>query len=127
MTVAVGLPFFVVSTTAPLLQRWFSGTGHPAAVDPYFLYGASNVGSMVALLGYPIVVEPNLRFARQGQFWAVGYGVFVVLILACAVTVWRAPRGVRETDDDGGDAAARIARAWADGRDGSAWRSCRRA
>ncbi|MEJ7640038.1 MAG: fused MFS/spermidine synthase [Singulisphaera sp.] len=105
LTVAVGLPFFVVSTTAPLLQRWFSGTGHPAAVDPYFLYGASNIGSMVALLGYPIVVEPNLRFARQSQFWAVGYGVFVVLILACAVTVWRAPRGVRETADDGDDAA----------------------
>ena len=105
LTVAVGLPFFVVSTTAPLLQRWFAGTGHPAAVDPYFLYGASNVGSMVALMGYPIVVEPNLRFARQGQFWAVGYGVFVVLILACAAIVWRAPRGVREIADDGGDAA----------------------
>jgi len=67
LTVAVGLPFFVVSTTAPLLQRWFSGTGHPAAVDPYFLYGASNIGSMVALLGYPIVVEPNLRFARRAN------------------------------------------------------------
>jgi len=105
LTVAVGLPFFVVSTTAPLLQRWFSGTGHPAAVDPYFLYGASNIGSMVALLGYPIVVEPNLRFARQSQFWAVGYGVFVVLILACAVALWRAPRGVQEADDDGDDAA----------------------
>ena len=105
LPVAVGLPFFVVSTTAPLLQRWFAGTGHPAAVDPYFLYGASNVGSMVALMAYPLVVEPNLRFARQSQFWAVGYGAFVVLILACAAAVWRAPRGVREADDEGGDAA----------------------
>ena len=60
----VGLPFAVVSTTAPLLQRWFSRTGHPAAGDPYFLYGASNLGSMLALLGYPLVVEPNLRLAR---------------------------------------------------------------
>ena len=95
----VGLPFAVVSTTAPLLQRWFSRTGHAAAGDPYFLYGASNLGSMLALLGYPLVVEPNLRLARQSQVWAVGYGALVVLVLACAAVVWHAvpgrPRGVR--------------------------------
>ena len=53
LSVSVGLPFFVVSATAPLLQQWFSRTGHPAARDPYFLYAASNLGSMLALLGYP--------------------------------------------------------------------------
>ncbi|HMC89108.1 MAG TPA: hypothetical protein VKI17_06155, partial [Gemmataceae bacterium] len=47
--VAAGLPFFVVAASAPLLQKWFASTGHPAAADPYFLYGASNLGSMLAL------------------------------------------------------------------------------
>jgi hypothetical protein len=87
----VGLPFFLVSTTAPLLQRWFSTTDHPAAADPYFLYGASNLGSMVALLGYPLVVEPNLRLGRQADIWSAGYVLLIVLILACAAFVWRAP------------------------------------
>src|SRR6266404_3319546 len=50
----VGLPFFVVATSAPLLQRWFASTGHPAAKDPYFLYSASNLGSLLALLSYPL-------------------------------------------------------------------------
>lgn len=54
LLVSVGLPFFVVSTTAPLLQKWFSTTDHPTAKDPYFLYGTSNLGSLVALLGYPL-------------------------------------------------------------------------
>src|SRR5262249_34356348 len=50
---SVGLPFFAVATTAPLLQMWFAETGHPSGNDPYFLYGASNFGSMLALVGYP--------------------------------------------------------------------------
>ena len=58
---SVGLPFVVVATSAPLLQRWFSTTGHRTAHDPYFLYGASNLGSMVALVGYPVLVEPYLE------------------------------------------------------------------
>src|SRR6202048_3079680 len=61
LIIMVGLPFFMVSTTAPLLQKWFFHTGHPAAKDPYFLYGASNFGSMLGLALYPTVVEPWLR------------------------------------------------------------------
>jgi hypothetical protein len=95
----VGPPFAVVSATAPLLQRWFSRTGHHTAGDPYFLYGASNVGSMLALLGYPLVVEPKLRLARQSEVWAVGYGVLVVLILACAAVVWRTSQAFPESSD----------------------------
>src|SRR5262245_46099855 len=53
LVLTIGLPFFVVSTSGPLLQRWFAATGHPRAADPYFLYAASNLGSMLALLGYP--------------------------------------------------------------------------
>ncbi|MBV9199624.1 MAG: hypothetical protein JOY83_07800, partial [Alphaproteobacteria bacterium] len=75
LVVSVGLPFFVVSASAPLLQVWFGGTTHPAARDPYFLYGASNLGSMLALLGYPAFVEPFLSLTRQRIDWAISYGV----------------------------------------------------
>ena len=89
LVVAVGLPFFVVSATAPLLQRWLAGTDHPAARDPYFLYRASNLGSVVGLLAYPLAAEPTLRLGQQGVVWAVGYAGLVVLVGACAVVVWR--------------------------------------
>jgi hypothetical protein len=91
LTASVGLPFFVVSATAPLLQRWFSHTGHAAARDPYFLYGASNLGSMTALLSYPFLVEAHLRLAEQARVWALGYVLLVGLIAGCAVLLWRAP------------------------------------
>ena len=94
LIVAVGLPFFVVSATSPLLQAWFAHTGHPRAGDPYFLYAASNVGSMLALLGYPMVAEPHVRLAEQSRLWAGGYALLVVLMLGCAVMVWRS-RGTR--------------------------------
>jgi hypothetical protein len=60
LLVSVGLPFFLLATSGPLLQKWFADTGHPAAADPYFLYAASNLGSLLALFGYPILVEPFL-------------------------------------------------------------------
>src|SRR5262249_14862862 len=88
LTLVVGLPFFVVSTTAPLLQRWFAYTGHPAGKDPYFLYGASNLGSMLALLAYPFFVEPGLILHAQAWTWAVGYFGLVVLLAVCAKFVW---------------------------------------
>src|SRR3989442_351824 len=91
LAVAVGLPFFVVSTTSPLLQRWFAGTGHPSAGDPYFLYAASNLGSMLGLLGYPILLEPHLRLAQQTRLWAGGYLLLLMFTLACAALMWRAP------------------------------------
>jgi hypothetical protein len=89
LTGAVGLPFFAVSTTAPLLQRWFTKTGHPAAADPYFLYAASNVGSFLALLSYPLIVERLVPLTGQARWWAIGYGVFVVLVLASALGMLR--------------------------------------
>ena len=57
-TVAIGLPFLAVSANAPLLQAWFARTGHPHGHDPYFLYAASNLGSLIALLAYPFMLEP---------------------------------------------------------------------
>lgn len=91
LVTTVGLPFFVVAATAPLLQGWFSRTGHPSAADPYFLYAASNLGSMLALLAYPLLMEPNLRLAQQSALWAAGDGVLVLLTMSCAVAVWRSP------------------------------------
>ena len=101
--VSVGIPFFAVSTNAPLLQRWFSHTRHPAASDPYFLYGASNVGSILALLGYPVVVEPLLRLDQQSLAWALGYGLLFVLLIASGLLLWRtgAPRAAATLPPEG--------------------------
>src|SRR5881227_213175 len=96
LLLSVGLPFFVVSASAPLLQKWFAGTGHPAAEDPYFLYGASNLGSMLALFGYPLLVEPRLTLADQRLLWQVGYGVLVLLMAVCAVCLWRSPATIAD-------------------------------
>jgi hypothetical protein len=65
LATTVGPPFFAISATAPLLQRWFSRTDHPDAGDPYFLYAASNAGSLLALLAYPLIVEPTLKPCRN--------------------------------------------------------------
>jgi hypothetical protein len=88
---SVGLPLFAVSTTAPVLQKWFAGTEHPAAGDPYFLYAASNGGSLLALAAYPTVVEPLLTLTDQGRVWCAGYGLLVILTGACAVLLWHSP------------------------------------
>ena len=86
---ALGGPFLVVSATAPLLQKWFSHTRHSSASDPYFLYAASNAGSMVALLAYPLFVEPSLTLPSQSQGWMAGYLVLAALIVACGACVLR--------------------------------------
>jgi hypothetical protein len=91
---SIALPFFVLSTTGPLLQRWFAETDHPDAASPYFLYSASNAGSLLALAMYPFVVEPRLRLAEQRMAWSAGYAVVIVLIGACAWIVGRS-RGMR--------------------------------
>jgi hypothetical protein len=89
LLVIVGLPFFVVSTTAPLLQKWFSATGHPAASDPYFLYGASNLGSMLGLLFYPTIIEPNLVLRNQALLFTAGFALLVVTVYMCIGLVWK--------------------------------------
>ena len=99
LSVSVGLPFLAVSATAPLLQQWFTRTGHPSALDPYFLYAASNLGSMLALLGYPTLVEPRLHlqgasWLSQTRLWSVGYAGLVVLVGVCALTLARKPVAV---------------------------------
>ncbi|MFA6560943.1 MAG: fused MFS/spermidine synthase [Verrucomicrobiia bacterium] len=87
----VGLPLLAVSTTAPLLQKWFSQTRHRQAHDAYFLYAASNAGSMAGLFGYLALVEPNLRLWTQSRWWSAGYALLLALTTSCAWVLWRSP------------------------------------
>jgi hypothetical protein len=89
LAMIVGLPFFVVSTSAPLLQRWFSFSGHRTADDPYFLYGASNFGSLLSLLMYPFFVEPYFYLQQQSAAWIFGYAVLLALCFLSASLVWK--------------------------------------
>jgi hypothetical protein len=95
LAVAVGAPFFVVTTTSPLLQRWLATSGHAAGRDPYFLYAAGNVGSLIALLAYPFVVEPRLTLDQQARLWSIGYVLFAVLCLGCLVVARRGGRSAQ--------------------------------
>lgn len=88
LAVAVGTPFFVLSSSGPMLQRWFAVSGHDQADDPYFLYAASNAGSLIGLLAYPLLLEPMLRLGTQSRMWSIGYLGFAALTLACASTLW---------------------------------------
>jgi hypothetical protein len=87
MAVRVGLPFLVISTMAPLLQRWYATLPVPSSSDPYFLYAASNLGSMLSLLAYPFVLEPAWGVRVQTLIWSVGYVVLVALTAACVFVV----------------------------------------
>ncbi len=89
LSISIGLPLFVVSTTAPLMQKWFSNTSHSSAHDPYFLYVASNIGSMLGLLSYPFLLEPNLKLIEQCKLWGMGYITLIVLIFFCALILLR--------------------------------------
>lgn len=96
----IGLPFFVLSTSASVLQHWFSRTDHESASDPYFLYAASNFGSFVALAAYPTIVEPLLSVRDQSRLWAAAYALFVALVAVCATVTWRSGAGAQRSADD---------------------------
>jgi SAM-dependent methyltransferase len=81
-TASIGLPFIAVSANAPLLQAWFARSGHPNARDPYFMYAASNLGSLIALLGYPFFLEPLFGLSQLTHLWAYAYGLLVAAIAA---------------------------------------------
>jgi hypothetical protein len=91
VAIAVGVPFFVLSTTSPLLQRWFAASGHTSGRDPYFLYAASNAGSLLGLLAYPLLLEPRLTLDHQQWVFAGGVLGYVALVFACALTIIRRP------------------------------------
>ncbi len=89
LSIAVGLPFLILSASAPLFQNWFSLSGARRARDPYFLYAASNFGSLVGILGFPLIVEPRVALARQAWLWTGGYVVLILLVAAGSALVWR--------------------------------------
>ncbi len=82
MALSVGLPFFVLSASSPLIQSWFSRAGYK---DPYFLYAASNIGSFLGLLSYPFFIEPRLTAQQQSTFWTIGYLGLAVLFAFTAL------------------------------------------
>lgn len=85
----VGVPFFVVSTSAPLIQKWFARTPHPDRDDPYFLYSASNLGSLLGVLCYPFAIEPHLSLTQQSRLWTIAYGFLILLTIGCSTFVWK--------------------------------------
>ncbi|MHC2468787.1 spermidine synthase [Bradyrhizobium embrapense] len=89
--VSIGLPFFALAANNPLLQAWFVRTGHPNGPDPYFLYASSNIGSFLALLSYPVLLEPMFTLRTQNLIWTGGYGLLIVLIAGCGVLLLRSP------------------------------------
>src|ERR1700692_616396 len=89
--VSIGLPFFALAANNPLLQAWFVRTGHPNGADPYFLYASSNIGSFLALLAYPVLLEPLFTLRTQNLIWTAGYGLLIILIASCGVLLLRSP------------------------------------
>lgn len=89
LLVSVGAPLFVISSTAPLVQKWFSGTRHPGANDPYFLYVASNLGSLLALITYPTLVEPFISLSQQAHLLSAGFLVLIMSLALCAALFYR--------------------------------------
>ena len=103
--VSIGLPFFALAANNPLLQAWFVRTGHPSGPDPYFLYASSNIGSFLALLSYPVLLEPMFTLRAQNMIWTGGYALLIVLIASCGVLLLRSP-AVAGVDLDDAEAPA---------------------
>lgn len=89
MMYMVGLPFLFLSATAPLLQKWFSYSDHPDAGNPYFLYASSNLGSVLALLLYPALVERLFPLVQQSAYWGYGYGFLLIFVMVSCLTIFR--------------------------------------
>ncbi len=120
----VGLPFVALATGAPLLQRWFAELPHRRAADPYFLYRASNAGSFLGLLAYPLLIEPAWPLRSQARLWTAGYLLWSVLVVVCAAGVLRARREVPEEPAAAahhGEAVAGSVQAGPSGRDSLRW------
>lgn len=95
----IGGPFFILAGSAPLFQAWFARTDHEDADNPYFLYGASNFGSMSALLAYPFVIEPLMNLTQQTHIWMAGYLLLMALVLGAAAFVWNAKKDTEDQMD----------------------------
>ena len=96
LAVSIGPVFFIVSAQAPLMQAWFARSNDRDAMHPFFLYAASNLGSLAALLAYPSVVETTTRLKMQGAGWAVGYLGLLALTFAAGYAALKHPGQLQE-------------------------------
>ena len=99
LTVTIGIPYFLLSSTSPLLQAWYARRRGKA---PYRLYALSNLASMAALLSYPVLLEPNFTTRHQGQFWSIAYIAFAT---SCAAAAWHSARGIAPAESTAGSEA----------------------
>jgi hypothetical protein len=111
LLVVVGLPFFALSATTSVMQRWFADSGRSDAKDPYFLYAASNAGSLLGLLAYPLVLEPLLRLHTQSRLWSGLYAAFFAMTAVCGAMAWRWRAGTTTQRASGENADAETATA----------------
>ncbi len=110
LTAMVGLPFFALSSASPTTQRWFASL--PGGDEPYRLFAASNLGSLVGLVAYPTLVEPNLDLPDQARWWSIGFALFVVAAAGTAWVVRRKGRPVEEPVGGGAPVPDALRRAW---------------
>ena len=96
--VSIGLPFFTLSASAPLLQSWFASSGHKQAGNPYVLYAASNLGSFAALFAYPVIIEPFLTLKTQTAAWSIGFALLAVLLSFVGLLTARALPAAVQTE-----------------------------
>jgi hypothetical protein len=105
LTACLGMPYFILSSTGPVIQAWFYRRYQRS---PYALYSLSNLGSLLALLSFPFVLEPNMPLREQAKYWCWAFGVYAVLSSWCAIRAWRYPAGETESadpaDGDAGEA-----------------------
>ena len=99
LTVSIGFPLFVIAACTPLLQQWFAQSRHSASRDPYFLYAASNAGSLAGLLAYPALIEPNLTLNQQNYYWFSAYFGLALLVALCMLSfLYSSSRAVAHPD-----------------------------
>ena len=110
LTISLGVPFVLLSSTGPLLQVWFSRSSHPSAHNPYFLYAASNAGSLIALLSYPFLLEPTTTLKGQTRLWSVGYVALVALVSVCALYLMRSSGSSPHAVEPAATAVPRVSR-----------------
>ena len=91
--IGIGLPFFVLSANSSLVQAWYARYTR-GTTNPYWLFAASNLGSLVALIAYPLAIEPNSGLKLQSALWGAGYTLFAFQLIGCAALVLRTPRSV---------------------------------
>ena len=96
LLLTVGLPYFLISASGPLLQHWFRQKFPDSS--PYRLYALSNIGSLLALLTYPFLVEPLLNLQYQSWIWSAGFFIYVVICTSCALSLKMMPEGIKRDD-----------------------------